>query len=516
MASFRKFNIGDKLRPTAAQVNAWTEAAISNRQNKNRKTASLEGKMKSASRVMVSNETGGNLPAFSVLEITSSAIDPDVNEDEYLNCLALTGDTVSEDGTDKIGITQQYLTDGEIDPNTVLSGVSYARLTGDTGQDYAKPIDGETALQASSSGPCVILFDPGPAYEERTAIVRVGTGSSADGLEVRFRVLSVNSGVTPRTALVEVLSADSDVSRLPEENQYSQITVYDKTGCNLVTPYDDLLCKQGYARYMYDRGRREKVWELVSLVCPGDKATACNVEVYPHGLDGERAFYDSMADDDDIGILLVHSRIIGGSGPDFTSGCLWGDPTYPDGSDTDNQFHEFLKRGKSIIVSGEQLTRPEDSFGQNGECFGQDDCDAMNAFFASIGGQATISPANIAPPVPNPDGVVCLTGGIVADPEHRFFVDENGDQNCFFFQVRGGGKINANGSTEFIYVWDSGTGTDTSNCLMAGNQYDAPNAGWVFLCGDADMVRSGFCFEADMTTMFDNICRNQTCLNVIS
>tara|TARA_R110002167_G_scaffold14553_2_gene58905 strand:+ start:310 stop:1044 length:735 start_codon:yes stop_codon:yes gene_type:complete len=236
--------------------------------------------------------------------------------------------------------------------------------------------------------------------------------------------------------------------------------------------------------------------------------------VYPvNATSDEELFFYNRLVESNIDILLVHSLNIGGAGQNYHSGCTWQPPLYPGEEDEDNQFIEFLKTGKSIIVSGEQLNRPLEYFweGDYGPCFDQTDCDAANDFYSSIGGLATLSPADLSPPAPATDssGVHCFTGGIVADAEHEFCIDRNGEQNVFYFQVRGSGKVTANGSTELAYVWDSGTGTDTNNCLMAGNQYDAPNAGWVFLCGDGDMVRNEICYGPDMSVMFANICRLQ-------
>ncbi|QDU15501.1 hypothetical protein CA11_33260 [Gimesia maris] len=240
----------------------------------------------------------------------------------------------------------------------------------------------------------------------------------------------------------------------------------------------------------------------------------CNISVYPVNATAEEElfFYNRMVESN-TDILLVHSLNIGGAGQNYTSGCTWQPPLYPGEEDEDNQFIEFLKTGRSIVVSGEMLTRPLEYFweGDYGPCFEQSDCDAANDFFASIGGLATLSPADLSPPAAATDssGVHCFTGGIVADAEHPFCLDENGDQNVFYFQVRGSAKVTANGSTELAYLWDSGTGTDSNNCLMAGNQYDATNAGWVFMVGDADMIRSEVCYGPDMSVMFANICRLQ-------
>ncbi len=346
------------------------------------------------------------------------------------------------------------------------------------------------------------------------------------GREVRIRISDVDSGATPKTATAVILGYDRGAHKAPGQNDNGEITVIDRIGCNLVSPYDELLCKKGYARYMYDRSTEEKAWELVSLDCAGTIATACNIVEYPMNStpSEELFFYDRFVDDLDIGILVIRSQIIGGAGINYTSGCVWQTPRYPNGVDEaeigTNQFIEFLKSGRSIVIAGEQENRPADYFGglTYDPCIDQTDCDAINDFYASIGGVSTMSPADLAPPEPATDfsGVHCFTGGIAADGTHRFCVDDNGDQNVFYFSVRGSAKVTAGaGGTEFAYVWDSVTGTDSSNCLMAGNQYNAPNAGWLFMVGDADMVDSESCYGPDMTTFFDNLCRHQNCLNAL-
>ena len=250
-----------------------------------------------------------------------------------------------------------------------------------------------------------------------------------------------------------------------------------------------------------------------------DSTRGCNIVEYPMNStpSEELFFYDRFVDDQDTGILVIRSQIIGGSGINYTSGCVWQTPRYPNGVDEaeigTNQFTKFLESGRSIIVAGEQQNRPADDFGQTwDECISQADCDAINAFYSSIGGVSTMSPADLAPPEPATDatGVHCFTGGIAADSSHPFCKDSSGNQNVFHFSVRGSAKITAGtGGTELAYVWDSESGTDSNNCLLAGNQYDAPGAGWCFLLGDADMINSESCLGPDMTTFLDNVCRLQ-------
>ncbi len=92
--------------------------------------------------------------------------------------------------------------------------------------------------------------------------------SGGGGFEVRFEIISVDSGATPKTAVVEVLSNDAGVGKVPGEDENSQITVYDKVGCHITTPYASLVGQEGYARYMHDKGSSESEWEIVQLCQP--------------------------------------------------------------------------------------------------------------------------------------------------------------------------------------------------------------------------------------------------------
>ena len=168
---FDRYISGDKPRFSADQVNGWTDASL-----KNVEHGTLAGSQqgRSANGIPVSNETGTDLPAFSVIQLGGPAVDPEVNEDEYLNKLAFSGETVTDGDTEKFAITQLYLPDGVIDANATVSGVCFARVTGDAGQTNATTKSGQDTLETGSSGPCVILYDPGPSGQERIAAVRIG------------------------------------------------------------------------------------------------------------------------------------------------------------------------------------------------------------------------------------------------------------------------------------------------------------------------------------------------------
>ncbi len=135
---------------------------------------------------LVKNSTGEDLESYSVLKVSSSVMTPDNNANGYkYGPLRLVGDEVSEDDESAIVITQAPANDGKF-VRAKASGETKVRLTGplggpDTDNKHATTKEGAYTLEASDSGPCVILYDPGPEDEERIAIVRIGGGSTSSG-----------------------------------------------------------------------------------------------------------------------------------------------------------------------------------------------------------------------------------------------------------------------------------------------------------------------------------------------
>lgn len=130
----------------------------------------------------IRNETGAAHAEFSVFKVGASIIGPDVDEDDYkLGDTMVEAEEVDEDDCPNIGISQDAVGNDEYLVTARLNGVTRARLTGPAGMNYATSQEGQYTLLASDSGPCVILYDPGPADEERIAIVRIGGGSTSSG-----------------------------------------------------------------------------------------------------------------------------------------------------------------------------------------------------------------------------------------------------------------------------------------------------------------------------------------------
>ncbi|WP_437230387.1 hypothetical protein SH661x_001941 [Planctomicrobium sp. SH661] len=172
-----KHTRGGRWVPTTRQLNSWDRAADA-ASRLNGGDAPLPA-ARNPDLAMIRNQTGDPLPQYSVVQCTSPVIDPATDEDRYRSLMAFNGTAIGADDEQRIAITQLRLADGDVDPFGVVSGVTWARLTGPADKTSATTKEDQSTLEASDSGPCVILYDPGPDDEERIALVRIGGGSSS-------------------------------------------------------------------------------------------------------------------------------------------------------------------------------------------------------------------------------------------------------------------------------------------------------------------------------------------------
>ena len=184
MADMRRYSSGDKPQFKADTVNAWTEAAEAHRsgQNQNHNTKTITNT--DSNRQSVKNGSGVSLPPYSVLEFDNPIILPSTNENAYKAKIGFVGEESTTDNVDKIAITQQYLSDGAIDPGAILAGVTFVRLTGVEGKTKAGSKASQATMETSDDGNCVILYDPGEPdgdeEGERIAIIRIDGGGSGE------------------------------------------------------------------------------------------------------------------------------------------------------------------------------------------------------------------------------------------------------------------------------------------------------------------------------------------------
>lgn len=212
MTKFRRYASGDKPVFTASQLNAINDAALAHSQGKSQTLQADRLRQRTGNHFPVANGTEDDLPAFSVLELQRALIEPDTDENLYKSAVAFNGIKTENDNTLLFGITQQYLSGGSIDPATMLTGVTFARLTGSTGGTWAKAKTDQYTLEVDSGGPCRILYDPGEDSSERIAIVRIGDGGGGgDCTCPEIHEFSTNGATSGTFSTTYTLDADSDV-----------------------------------------------------------------------------------------------------------------------------------------------------------------------------------------------------------------------------------------------------------------------------------------------------------------
>lgn len=130
----------------------------------------------------IRNDTGSDLEAYSVVKLGNSIKTPGNNEAGYkYGDPAFVGEEIDEDDTEVFAVVQKPLANGKI-ARAVMSGATRVRLVGEADKTHATTKEGADTLEAADSGPCVILYDPGPGDSERIAWVRIGGGGGGDPL----------------------------------------------------------------------------------------------------------------------------------------------------------------------------------------------------------------------------------------------------------------------------------------------------------------------------------------------
>lgn len=212
MTKFRRYASGDKPVFTASQLNAINEAALAHSQGKSQTLQSQQLRQRTGNHFPVANGTEDNLPAFSVLELQRALIEPDTDENLYKSAVAFNGIKPTEESIFTFGITQQYLPAGVIDAGAIVSGVSFARITGPTGATLAKVANDAYTLLSDEAGNIPVLYDPGEDTGERIAIVRLSGGGTVAATCTDQLRLNIFGNPTGGSLIIPVTHTDeSDV-----------------------------------------------------------------------------------------------------------------------------------------------------------------------------------------------------------------------------------------------------------------------------------------------------------------
>ena len=172
--TFQKVRAGEPLQIQAETFNAFVDAARHHRQSQRSVSAeTTDGSPMDSGRTRVRNQTGADCRRYEVLRIGNPLFGPSDNLLEYLNHTSFAGLAIEADDEDRVAILQEPCPQDAI-REAIHSGVSIVWLTGETGLRRATTRANAYVLEASEHGPFTVLHDPGPANQERLAVVRFG------------------------------------------------------------------------------------------------------------------------------------------------------------------------------------------------------------------------------------------------------------------------------------------------------------------------------------------------------
>jgi hypothetical protein len=155
---FKKVKSGDKLNIPAKTYNAFIDAAQANKARNNFLSAS--NKNSDSRKVLVQNNSGGNLDKFSVLGIDSPYITPTENETDFQERITIVGVTPTEDDhTGKFIVLQEPIPNGKTGRG-ILSGETIVKIdVEDADHEYAEVTDSQAGyLTSTDSGSAKILW----------------------------------------------------------------------------------------------------------------------------------------------------------------------------------------------------------------------------------------------------------------------------------------------------------------------------------------------------------------------
>jgi hypothetical protein len=161
----KKVQSGDKLKIPASTYNAFIDAAQAVKDNNN--FLSSTNKNSDSRKVLVQNNSGGNLDKFSILGIDSPYITPTENETDFQERITIVGVT-PEDGSGGSGsddhrgrfiVLQEPIPNGKIGRG-ILAGETIVKINViDEDHNYAEVTDSQSGyLTSTDSGSARILW----------------------------------------------------------------------------------------------------------------------------------------------------------------------------------------------------------------------------------------------------------------------------------------------------------------------------------------------------------------------
>lgn len=163
---------GQRLRISASDYNAMLDAAQALRNRQHNISVPSYGSG-GPGIIPMRNDSGADLPAFAVLDITGVVIEPADNEPEFLYRFTATGSTPSNEDNPSLAIAQEPIAAGKIG-RVMVYGVSPVKLIRENDDDSPTAgACGSTAhLQSTKLGAQILWEEAYSGNEEHWALVR--------------------------------------------------------------------------------------------------------------------------------------------------------------------------------------------------------------------------------------------------------------------------------------------------------------------------------------------------------
>jgi hypothetical protein len=216
---------GDRLKIRASTWNAVTDLLG------DRRTGGPTFLTDTETRILVRNDTGGDVDRFGVVKIGDVLITPDLNEDEYANRRAFVGESPAAGAA--FAVTQQPIPAGECGWAVVLGVTTCTLNVADAADTHAGPAAGDVAdLATGATGPARILYkESGTGAGKKAKVLLTGTGagggevlqiqagaSNSFGYPARVQTWSAAAGSWTDASATEVRVEDPNGSSWAEDD----------------------------------------------------------------------------------------------------------------------------------------------------------------------------------------------------------------------------------------------------------------------------------------------------------
>jgi hypothetical protein len=187
---FKKWAQGDEFAPSAAQLNAWTDAARMVQQGLNQTSPVLGTPEQYFTRLRMRNNTGEVIPQLGIIGYSTPMITPATSQEQFIYDMTVNAIKPTTP-LDRFAITLSQVEIGAVF-DAAIGGVIPCKVTG-SGTKVQAISNDMTKLQAGATGADLVWSESGSST--RFGLVKLfGAGSSCTKRYQLFYLGSVSSG----------------------------------------------------------------------------------------------------------------------------------------------------------------------------------------------------------------------------------------------------------------------------------------------------------------------------------